>query len=264
MFDFNKLPTFQINLENFFSNKKKNILFSKKRGVSEVISAILLLGITVAGAAILSVSLQDSDIGNVSQFSPTVGSSGTTISAIKLMGYDTRDTQPGEPLAGISGLENKFTGIGQLCTVTCGGATSGNLPNDAIPGTEFILLDIKNMALQNITIRGVVINDISHTWEDTLQPGTCLDLSNNLPGPGKYPASGKFSFLVPVENIECTSLWKQFSSNVLGSSAEVRVLVKLSSTLGASDIALNTPLRVSMDTEKQDFDKFLILSGSLK
>jgi len=213
----------------------------------------------------LSVSLQDSDIGNVSQFSPTVGSSGTTISAIKLMGYDTRDTQPGEPLAGISGLENKFTGDGQLCTVTCAPLLN-DLPN-ATPiagGTEFIVLDIKNMALQNITIRGVVINDISHTWEDAIQPGTCLDLSNNLPGPGKYPASGKFSFLVPVENIECTSLWKQFSSNVLGSSAEVRVLVKLSSTLGTSDIALNTPLRVSMDTEKQDFDKFLILSGSLK
>jgi len=262
MFDSDKLSPFKINLKNFFLNKKRNTLFSKKRGVSEVIATILLLGITVVGAAMLSISIQDSDIGNVAQFSPTVGSTGSTSASIKLMGYDTRDTQPGEPLAGISGLENIFNGTGQLCTVTCD-PLKDDLPlvTPTVGGTEFIILEIKNMALQNITVRGVVINDLSHTW-DTVQPGTCLDLTSNLPA-GNYPASGTFSFLVP--DTSCTSLWRQFISNVLSSGAEVTILVKLSSVLGApNDIPLNTPLRVSMDTEKQDFDKFLILSGSMK
>jgi len=243
------------NTKRLFFNLRFFTLNHPRRGVSDVIATVLLLGITVAGAAMISVYLQDSNIADVSSFTPDIGTLGSSVSAIKLLSYDSRDT-PDEDLARIPGLRNFQDGV--LCTVNCNPI---NLPTDAIAGTEFIVLTIKNIGLDFVTLRGMTINDESYDW-DSFNSGTCLDLA----APGvSYPAAGKFSFVRPNTGTFCLVDWEQIPSNVIFSGAEATLVVKLSNTLNApSDLAYNSPLRIKMDTEKVDLEVFLIIVGSIK
>ena len=242
----------------------KTKMTTKRRGVSEVISTVLLLGITVAGAALASTFISDSNIADVSSFAPSIGSAGSSSSSIRLMGYDSRDTQATEWLLGIDDLENKYDSM--LCTVSCAGPTESNLPING--GTEFIVLQIRNTGISSVILRGMTINDEAYLWDAT-QAGECLDMGNDLSHPttpGKYPAPGTFSIIIP-DSTFCggppASL--QRLSNVLIQGDEVIVAIKLSPTLGApSDLLLNTPLRIQMNTEKLDFEVFLITVGSIK
>lgn len=244
--------------------KNFNPVLRPRRGVSEVIATVILLGITVAGAAMASIYIQDSNIADVSSMMPSIGSAGSTVSAIKLFSYDTRDTPSGEVLARIPGLENNnpdpLVTPGFLCTNSCIG-NEDKLPTDAIdPGTEFIVFTIKNIGLDFVTLRGITINDESFSWANS---GACLD----LPG-GSYPVGGTFTFVreeSPPGPCDAAGFWEQLSSNVLLPGAEATLVVKLSSTLGGgSDLALNTPLRIKMDTEKVDLETFLIIVGLVK
>ena len=238
-----------------------------RHGVSEVISAVLLLGITVAGAAMVSAYLQDSNVADVSSFTPDIGAVGSSVSAIKLISYDARDTPSDIPpvtineLGGIPGLYNSWDGM--LCTVSCSGNVD-NLPTDNLaPGTEFIVLIIRNNGLDYVTLRGLVIEDEVFPW-DSLRaepPGNCLDVSvSGL----TYPRDGYFSIVGPSAG--CPGLqWEQKFSNVLFSGNEVTLLVKLSSTLNTPlDLPLNQPLRIKMDTEKVDVDTLIIVTGLVK
>jgi len=242
----------------FFNTKNFNHVLRPRRGISEVIATVILLGITVAGAAMASIYIQDSNIADVSSMMPSIGSAGSTVSAIKLISYDTRDTPTGEILARIPGLENNYLGppAAVLCTASCG-VTPEALPSAG--GTEFIVLAIKNIGLDFVTLRGLTINDESFSWANT---GVCLDLPN-----GFYPAPGTFSFVREESPaVNCAPLlWEQLSSNVLLPGAEATLVIKLSSTLGGgNDLALNTPLRIKMDTEKVDLETFLITVGLVK
>jgi len=240
-----------------FSKTKMNI---KRRGVSEVISTVLLLGITVAGAALASAYIADSNIADVSSFTPSIGSAGSSSSSIRLMGYDSRDTQDNEWLLGIDGLENLFDS--KLCTISCAGPTESNLPING--GTEFIVLQIRNTGISSVTLRGLIINDEAYPWDDT-QAGKCLDMGNDLPA-GSYPAPGTFAIIVP-DSTFCggAGFSLQRASNVMIQADEILLAIKLSPTLGApSDLALNTPLRIQMNTEKLDVEVFLITVGSIK
>jgi len=246
------------NTNNLFFNIKKFFIpvLCPRRGVSEVISTILLLGITVAGAAMASIYIQDSNIADVSSMMPSIGSAGSTVSSIKLISYDTRDT-PGEDLARIPGLQNFNNG--KLCTVSCAGNPNVQ-PTSATDGTEFIVFTIRNIGLDLVTLRGLTINDESFSW-DSVNAGSCL----NLPV-GLFPAPGTFA-IVRAESppATCDPLWKQLSSNILLPGAEATLVVKLSSTLGnGNDLALNSPLRIKMDTEKVDLETFLIIVGLVK
>ena len=148
------------------------------------------------------------------------------------------------------------SGTGFLCTVSCDPTT---LPADGMPGTEFIVLTIKNIGLEFVTLRGLTINDEDFSWS-SVPPGTCLKL---LVAPKIYPVGGTFSLV--TESTSCAPNWEQLSSNVLLPGAEATLVVKLSDTLGApNDLALNTPLRIKMDTEKVDLETFLIIVGSIK
>lgn len=242
----------------------KTKMTTKKRGVSEVISSVLLIGITVAGAALISVYISDSNIADVSSFAPSIGSAGSSSSSIRLMGYDSRDTQDDEWLLGIDGLENLFDS--QLCTVSCADnvptSLASNLPVNF--GTEFIVLQIRNTGISSVILRGMIINDESYTWDDT-QAGVCLDMGNDLPA-GKYPAPGTFSIIIS-DSTFCGGVGfsLQRASNVLIQGDEVILAIKLSPTLGApNDLLLNTPLRIQMNTEKLDVEVFLITVGSIK
>lgn len=238
--------------------KNHSNLIIKRRAVSEVISTILLLGITVAGAAMVSLYIQDSDISDVTAMSPTIGSSGTSASSIKLVGYDTRDTRTGEGLSGIVTLENLFVAPGQLCTGGC----DAPLVVNKIPilgGTEFITLQIKNRGLESVTVQSITINSISHPW-DPLQNGVCLHVSVG----GTYPADGKFS--VVYDDDTCVdSKSRQRNTNILLSNEEFLLVIKLSSSIpGTPDLDLNTPLRIKINTDKFDLQNHLIVVGSLK
>ena len=249
------------NTDKFFTP-----VLRSRRGVSEVIATVLLLGITVAGAAMAGIYIQDSDISDISSFAPSIGAIGSSTSAIKLINYDTRDT-PGEDLARIPGLQNfnpdPLVITSFLCTSTCAG-NEDKLPTDG--GTEFIVLTVKNIGLTSVTLRGIIINEESFFW-DPVVPGTCLDLSKDLSLGGKYPVGGEFAIVreEPPPQSCGPDLWVQLSSNVLLPGAEATLVVKLSSTLGApNDLALNTPLRIRMDTEKLDLETFLVIVGSIK
>jgi len=173
-----------------------------------------------------------------------------------LISYDTRDT-PGEDLARIPGLQNFNNG--KLCTVSCAGNPNVQ-PTSATDGTEFIVFTIRNIGLDLVTLRGLTINDESFSW-DSVNAGSCL----NLPV-GLFPAPGTFA-IVRAESppATCDPLWKQLSSNILLPGAEATLVVKLSSTLGnGNDLALNSPLRIKMDTEKVDLETFLIIVGLVK
>ena len=240
---------FILSLGSFRKNHSNLII--KRRAVSEVISTMLLLGITVAGAAMVSFYVQDSDISDVSARSPTIGSSGTLASSIKLIGYDSRDTQSGEGLSGIDTLENENNSPGQLCTTSC---IDNVLP--AVSGTEFITLHIKNTGLESITLQSVTINAISHTWESS-QNGKCLD----LPG-GDYPSGGKFSLVYDEPACAITESMQR-NTNILLSNDETLLVVKLSSSI-TPDLDVNDPLRIKINTDKFDLQNHLIIVGSLK
>ena len=251
---FNSCIFLLLSLGSFRKNHSKLII--KRRAVSEVISTILLLGITVAGAAMVSLYIQDSDISDVTAMSPTIGSSGTSASSIKLVGYDTRDTRTGEGLSGIDSLENLYVAPGQLCTGSCNAPLVVNkIPT--LGGTEFITIEIRNTGLERVTLQSVTINSISHRW-DPDQSGLCLDIS----AAGNYPGDGKFSLV--YDDLTCAiSESRQRNTNILLSSEQVLLVIKLSSSI-TPDLDVNDPLRIKINTDKFDLQNHLIIVGSLK
>ena len=123
----------------------------KRRAISDIIAVLLLLGITVAGAVLVSTFFQGS---NLLRFDSS--NSGTQTSGLKLTGYDTRDTTD---LSGISSVDNTLGG----------GLTSG----------EFIVLNVDNKGITKVGLQAVQINGIDHSWDLTttgaLNPGTIPD-----------------------------------------------------------------------------------------
>jgi hypothetical protein len=220
-------------------------LRKKHGGISEIFATLLLLAITTAGALILANLVHGSGIGSLGQ-NPAVAAYSSY--SIKFTGYDTRD---GSDLSGISTLDNKFDS--KLCTTSCT-VFSDNVPLDANPGTEFVVLQLKNASPSPLYIRNVQINGITHSW-DTQTAGKLFDASsNNLSG--KYPLSGKFSIL-------STSSLTQKSDNKLNEDEEVRLVVKLSRDI-SSDISLTRPLQVYVDFGGQRSAEFVILSGDAR
>lgn len=133
----------------------------KHRAISDVIATLLLLGITVAGAVLVSAFFQGNNI-----FSPNSSSAGSQTASLKIVGYDTRD---GTNISGISTFDNVF--------------------NSALTsGTEFIVLNVKNQGISKLVLQSIEINDVDHTWDQT---------TGNLPP--TFPAAGKFS-IIPTSN----------------------------------------------------------------
>ncbi|MFB5610941.1 MAG: hypothetical protein ACE5RT_03960, partial [Nitrosopumilaceae archaeon] len=153
---------------------------SKKRGVSVVISTLLVLAITIVGALSISNLMSTSALTTVNQTPKDI----IMANSMLLVGYDTRD---GQTLTEIATLNNKPDG--KLCTASCAAASSTALPNDPLPGTEFIVLQLWNKNTVEVPIRNIQVNGVIHTW-DLQTRNQDFDGGGAYPG---YPAAGKFS-----------------------------------------------------------------------
>ncbi len=225
--------------------QKTNSSFTKRRAVTDVISTMLLMAVTVTGATTLTYFVNDGFVsGNLGSVS-TLDSSSLNLS---LLAYDTRDSSSLLMLnVNNENIVNSF-----LCGVTC----SVNV--NAIPengGTEFLVLQIQNNGLDNIFLEDVSINGIIHTW-DPLTSGVQLDTSQNDLVGGKYPADGMFSILpqsgsvIQNENIE------------IQSGQIVHLLIKLRAD--DSDIFLNKGIHILLNVGAVQPVEFIIDSGDAR
>lgn len=218
---------------------------TKRRGLSEIIATLLLLVITIAGSVFLAFIVQG---GGFSATASNPLMSAYPAYSIKLMGYDTRDATD---LLEISSLDNKFDK--KICTVSCQ-SSANNIPVSVNPGTEFIVLQIKNVSPNPVFIKSIQINGIMHLWDEQTG-GKSFDANTN-DSSGKYPLNGKFSIL-PMPNLT------QKSDNKLSEDEEVRLVVKLSKDI-ISDISLSKPIQVLINFGSTRATEFVIISGDTK
>ena len=228
--------------------KKKNSRLKNRRGASEIISTMMLMGITIVGAVILTYFVNDAFInGNLASAS-SLNSSSENIS---LLAYDTRDSYS---LLTLLNVDNDSTGF--LCRVTCNVAPANSIPENG--GTEFIVLQIQNSGFDTIFLEDITINNVIHTW-DASTSGITLDaLDDYLTGTNReYPADGMFSILrvgsnpiIQNENIQ------------IQSGQTVNLLIKLDSV--EPDIQLNKGLRILLDTGGIYPTEFFIETGDAR
>ncbi len=240
-------------LSNQLSEKKTNSRLRKRRAVAEIISTMMLMGVTVTGASTLTYFVND---GFVSGNLESVTNMDSPYQNISLLAYDTRDSYSLLSLANVDNenLINKFLCGGHAVTGTCGGS-----PN-AIPdsgGTEFIVLQIHNYDIDSIFLEDIAINNVIHSWDSSTSnvpldaEFDCVSCPNR-----PYPADGMFS-IFPVGNNPT-----QNESIQIQSGQTVNLLIKLGSD--DSDIQLNRGIHVRLDTGKIHTVDFFIETGDAR
>lgn len=224
----------------------------------------MILAATVAGAVFLS-NLMSDEFFSVDQH-PVAKA---RVDSIRLTSYDARDSVE---LTNIPQLNNTFNQF--LCTgsgsVGTGGLVCSNIMTDAnnLPsievnplsddqGTEFIVLQIRNMNIDPVFIHNVLINNEGHVWDKTATG--ILDVTDNLSGTGNYPRSGTFG-IISTDNTLPIRL--QTTQEIQGDQ-EVRLLVKLSDNI-PQDIGMWSSLRVLVNFGGSQPAEFIILSGDAK
>ena len=230
---------------------RKNIFSKKHRGVSEVISTILILAITMVGAVFVASIVQNSMMTTADQ----TGTHAEIVSnSIRLTAYDTRDSAD---LSGIQNLDNEFTQ--NLCTNSCSGFAN-NVPIGGNPGTDFIVLQIQNTNLNPIYLSKIYINGIGHDWATPADdiPDE-LNASFDDPTGVNYPHAGKFR-IIPMSN---DNPILQSVSNEIQGGAEVRIVIKLSSNF-AEDIEMWRPLQIHLIHGGAQPTEYIILSGDTR
>ena len=235
------------------SEKKKNSRLKNRRGVADIISTMLLMGLTVGGATTLTYFVNDGFIsGNLSAASSLDSSSRN----VSLLAYDTRDSLTLLKLADVDNdIDVIVDALGNpiLCGVTC--SVSPNfIPENG--GTEFIVMQIQNNGIDTIFVEDISINNVVHSW-DSSTSGVQLDASQNDLVGGKYPADGMFSIL-PVGSIPII----QNENYQIQSGQRVNLLIKLGPD--DSDILLNTGIRILLDTGGIHPIEFLLVSGDAR
>ena len=212
----------------------------KHRAVSDVIAVLLLLGITVAGAVLVSAFFQGNSV-----FRPDATSPGTQTASIKIIGYDTRD---GSDLSGIGVLDNFLDAPTPFLCTSCSNPDASALPAAAAAGgTEFIVLTVRNQGMSKVSLQSVEVNGIDHSW--SASTSGILSTTN-------YPAAGKFS-IIPTSSII------QSSTNELQSNGEARLVIKLSDGI-SQDIDVNQPIRTRIITNLLDPSATIISSGGVR
>ena len=223
-------------------------LNSKKRGVSVIISSLLILAITAAGALLVSNMIDTSSLTTVSQMSK----SNVAANSLKLTSYDTRDAAT---LSAIPVLNNKFDN--ELCTDRCK-AFSDNIPTSALGGgTDFIVIQVRNKSVDQFAIQSVQINGILHNW-DSETSGITFDASSD-DSSGKYPLAGKFSIIPSSNGVPLT----QYPSKNLNPDEEARLVIKLSGNI-QPDIGLGSPIEVLINLGSNQAAEYHILTGDTK
>ena len=234
-------------MSNQILQKEKNSRLKKRRAVADIISTMMLMGITVTGATTLTYFMNDAFVsGNLGTVSTLESSSLNLL----LLSYDTRDSFSLLTLADIDNenILNRF-----LCGVTCSVAPN-EIPESG--GTEFIVLQIKNNGIDSIFLEYVAINNVIHSW-DSSTSSVQLDASTNDLVGGKYPADGMFSIL-PVGGTPII----QNENIQIQSGQTVNILIKLGSD--DSDIQLNKGIRILLNTGGIHPVEFLIESGDAR
>jgi FlaG/FlaF family flagellin (archaellin) len=227
--------------------------FHKRRAVSETISTLLILAVTVAGAIFVANFVRDGFFSadqNPSSIEQRANS-------IQLTGYDTRDS---DTLIDVANLDNDFNqmlctkGDSVQCSVTP--VTANQIPSN--DGTEFIVLKIKNMNVNSVFLKNILINSVGHDWD----AGTSnFDFDAPGFGPGNsYPLEGKFS-IIPVA--EKPNPIKQASTNEVLGDEEVRVIVKLSHSI-TQDIKMWDSVLIQVNFGAPQPAEFIVVSGDAK
>ena len=219
----------------------------KHRGVSEVISTILILAITMVGAVFVSALVQNS------AFTTTDQTPGHEVrpNSLRLTAYDTRDS---DDLSYIANLDNDFDQL--LCTSSCN-TTPNNVPGSVSGGTEFIVLQVRNLNIHPVYLHAIYVNDVEHLWDENTS-GKLLDASiDDLTG--KYPLSGKFS-AIPISN--SVPLIQRPSIEVHGDE-EVRIILKLDPTI-VNDLEMWRPMKIIVNYGGAEPTEYIILSGDAR
>lgn len=216
----------------------------KRSAVAEVISSLLLVAITVAGAILLSGFLDESFVqGSLAVTSGTE----TTIKTIKLRGFDTRD---GAGLMGYTNLDNLTDQV--LCGDGPGCAANPN-NSPATGGTEFLVVNIENTGFNPIYLKSVYMENIIYFWDENTS-GVNLNAGAATSAGGAYPRSGMYSILS-----DDISMLNQSIDNQIQSGQTFNLLLKLSPT--HPDIELSKPIRVQLNIGANSLSEFLIETG---
>ena len=224
-------------------NWKPNL--RKRRAVSEVISTLLILAITMVGAVFVASIVQDSMMGTLEQNMK----SESYPNSVRLTAFDTRDSTI---LSEIPSLNNKFDQI--LCTKSC---QSNPISIPVNNGTEFIIIQIRNVNVDSVFIHKISVDGINHFWDEKTA-SKLFDASAD-DATGKYPANGKFS-IIPMSNEN--PLIQSESIEVSGGK-EIRVIIKLSEDFN-DDIEMWRPLPIFLDYGGPELANYIILSGDMR
>ncbi len=232
-----------------FENKKNSRL-KKRRAVADIISTMLLMGVTISGATTLTYFVNDGFISGNLEAASAFDSSKNII----LLAYDTRDSSSLLTLIDVDNdidIVTDIDGNPILCGFTCSG-TPNNIPANG--GTEFIVLQIQNNGIDLVFLEDIAINNVIHSW-DSSTAGVQLDTTAPLVN-GKYPVDGMFSILLMGTPII------QNDSIKIQSGQTVNLLVKLGSD--DSDILLNKGIHVRLDVGGIHSKAFLLESGDAR
>lgn len=231
--------------------RKESSRLKQRRAVADVISTMLLMGVTVTGASTLTYFMNDTFVNGTLGTATTLDASSLNV---LLLAYDTRDASSLMSLDTIDNenIDNKF-----LCGVTC------SEPPNLIPrdpgvdggGTEFIVFQIQNNDLNPFYLQGVVINDVVHSWDPLTGADVTLDASASNPLSGKYPSDGMFS-IIPSGTL------LQKSSTQIQNGEIVNILVKLGPD--DSDIDLKRGILVKLNVGKIHLIEFVLESGDAR
>jgi len=239
-----------VNTTNQNLEKRKRSRLRQRRAVADIISTMMLMGVTVTGASTLTYFMNDAFISGNLGTTSTLDSSSLNL---LLIAYDARDSST---LLSISNVNNNHDVLNPFL---CGASCSVPITKHMIPingGSEFIAFQIQNNGLDSIFLEDVVINGVVHSW-DSFTANTQLDASVDdlILAPGRsYPADGLFS----ISPFDATPIIQNDSIQIQ-SGKTVNVLVKLRSD--DLDLQLNKGIRVQLNVGKAHMVNFLLESG---
>ena len=232
------------------SNKKQTLekkeisRLKKRRAVTEIISTMMLMGVTVSGATTLTYFMNDAFTSGSIGTATTLDSSSLNV---LLLAYDTRDSLT---LLTIPNADNKYDSL--LCSSSCSG-NPNDLPVD--DGTEFIVFQIRNNNLNSLFLKSLTLNGVDYSW-DAATSTQQLEFSAPYTV-GKYPSAGTFSIL-PVGS---TPIFQNENFEI-ESGDTVNVLLKLNSN--EPDIELNRGIRILLNFGNIQPTEFLLESGDAR
>lgn len=220
---------------------------SKKRGVSVVISTLLVLAITIVGALSISNLMSTSALTTVNQTPKAI----IAANSVLLTAYDTRD---GANLFNIVNFDNNSSDL-LLCALSCAGADQNKMPN--LGGTDFIVVQLWNKNTNPIQIKSVNVNGVPHVWDTTTRE-VDLDPTIITNPSGEFPRAGMYS-IIPTSSLSFT----QQKSQQVDGDQEVILVIKLNPSF-TSNISLGNPLHIGINIGDVKPAEFIILTGDTK